>query len=178
MQFSNFILAAAAASAVAAKGHQAHATGNSWGNSTTTATAYITQTVTAYETYCPKKTIFTHGTKTYTGLKKQWVTVTDCSPACTISNKAGQKPTVVPVGANPKYNNGTVPATTTVAAPGKTPCPCATGYLSATPSAKSCMCPAAGAGSSSNSGSSGSSSGSNSGNSANSGSSNSGSSNS
>jgi hypothetical protein len=111
MQFTAFLLAAAAATGVVALHPRALTTG-SWSNSTTTTTAYVTQTVTAYETFCPKKTTFTHGTKTYTGHKKQWVTVTDCSPACTISNQVGQKPSVVPAGMNPRYVNGTVPAQT------------------------------------------------------------------
>lgn len=115
MQFTTFVVSAVAATGAVALQPRALTTG-SWSNSTTTTTAWVTQTVTAYETYCPKKTTWTHTnggkTKTYTGSKKQWVTVTDCPTAgCTISNQVGHKPTVVPVGYNPKYQNGTVPAT-------------------------------------------------------------------
>ncbi|KAF8847764.1 hypothetical protein BDZ45DRAFT_733372 [Acephala macrosclerotiorum] len=176
MQFTTFIL-----SAVAATGAVALTTGSS-SNSTTT-TAWVTQTVTAYETYCPKKTTWTYTnggkTKTYTGSKKQWVTVTDCPTAgCTISNKVGYKPTVVPVGYNPKYQNGTVPATpTAVPTPVYTPCPCSsssatvinnynnynngTSYgTSSTPaSTDSCQCPVP----NNNSGNTGSSNGANTG---------------
>jgi hypothetical protein len=74
-----------------------------YGNST----AWITQTVTAYETYCPTSTKFKHGTKNYTATAPTWVTVTDCPKLCTISNQAGAKPTVVPVGEMPIWNNAT-----------------------------------------------------------------------
>lgn len=72
-----------------------------YGNST----AWITQTVTAYQTYCPASTKFKHGTKTYTATAQTWVTVTDCPKLCTISNQAGAKPTVAPIGQMPVWNN-------------------------------------------------------------------------
>ncbi|KAE8450745.1 hypothetical protein EG329_005658 [Mollisiaceae sp. DMI_Dod_QoI] len=117
MQFSNFLLAASIATGALALSPRALVTGGY--NSTTTAVAYITQTVTAYETYCPTGTTFQvpQGTQTYTARKKQWVTVTECVPYCTISNEAGTKPSVVPVGGNPKWDNGTAPATTTAVVP-------------------------------------------------------------
>ena len=71
---------------------------------------------------CPKPTTFTHGTKTYTATKEEWVTVKHCPKKCTITYNPS-KPTVVPVGEKPKYHNGTVPA-----------CPCPKGQAA-------CPCP-------------------------------------
>ncbi|KAK0100903.1 hypothetical protein ONS95_007347 [Cadophora gregata] len=85
-------------------------------------TSVITRTVTAYETYCPKPTTFTEGTKTYTATKDEWVTVKHCPMKCTITYNPSN-PTVVPVGEKPKYNNGTIPACP--CPKGKKDCPCA-----------------------------------------------------
>jgi hypothetical protein len=78
---------------------------NYWGN--TTKPAWVTETVTAYKTYCPSPTQFTKGNKTYTAPKQTWVTVTDCPNKCTISYQP-QKPSVIPIGPAPAKNN-TVP---------------------------------------------------------------------
>lgn len=88
MQFTTAIIAAIAAVS-AANASVAH-------EALYNATTVVSQTVSAYETYCPESTTFTQGTQTYTASKKQWVTVTDCSPLCTITNVPGVKPTVVP----------------------------------------------------------------------------------
>ncbi|KAH7407433.1 hypothetical protein BKA64DRAFT_640364 [Cadophora sp. MPI-SDFR-AT-0126] len=85
-------------------------------------TSVVTRTVTAYETYCPQPTTFTQGTKTYTATKEGWVTVKHCPKKCTITYTPS-KPTVMPIGEKPKYNNGTVPACP--CPKGKTECPCA-----------------------------------------------------
>ncbi len=82
-----------------------------WDNSTDI--AWITQTVTAYKTYCPTATKFTKGTKTYTATQQTWVTVTDCPKKCTISYQPS-KPSIIPVVPVPKpapapAKNGTVP---------------------------------------------------------------------
>jgi hypothetical protein len=75
-------------------------------------TVWTTQTVTAYQTYCPTSTKFKKGTKTYTATAQTWVTVTDCPKMCTISNKAGTQPTVAPIGHVPVYKNATSIAAT------------------------------------------------------------------
>ena len=78
-----------------------------WGNSTET--AWATETVTAYKTYCPSATKFTKGTKTYTATKQTWVTVTDCPKKCTVSYQP-HKPSIIPIGPKPTpAKNGTVP---------------------------------------------------------------------
>ena len=78
-----------------------------WNNSTES--VWVTETVTAYKTYCPSATQFTKGTKTYTATQQTWVTVTDCPKKCTISYQPGPQPTVVPVVPVP-VKNTTVPA--------------------------------------------------------------------
>ncbi|KAI0896746.1 hypothetical protein F4806DRAFT_496051 [Annulohypoxylon nitens] len=47
------------------------------------ATAYTTEVVTSYETYCPGPTQITYGTNTYTVTEATTLTITDCP--CTIS---------------------------------------------------------------------------------------------
>jgi hypothetical protein len=81
-----------------------------WSNNTET--AWVTQTVTAYKTYCPSATTFTKGTKTYTATQQTWVTVTHCPNKCVISYQPG-KPSIVPIGPPPKpapAKNDTAPA--------------------------------------------------------------------
>lgn len=46
-------------------------------------TAYTTEVVTSYETYCPGPTQITYGTNTYTVTEATTLTITDCP--CTIS---------------------------------------------------------------------------------------------
>ncbi|EPE27881.1 hypothetical protein GLAREA_04672 [Glarea lozoyensis ATCC 20868] len=78
-----------------------------WLNETT---AYTTETVTSYTTYCPVATTVTQGTKTYTATAGQTLTITDCP--CTIKHP---KPTTTP--APPAPPAGTAPPvyiTTTV----------------------------------------------------------------
>ncbi|KAH9220836.1 hypothetical protein DL95DRAFT_442464 [Leptodontidium sp. 2 PMI_412] len=113
MQFSAALIIAAAA--VAPVFGQ---TGVGYSHS---ATAVVTRTVTAYETYCPKSTTFTEGTKTYTATKEEWVTVKNCPKKCTITYNPS-KPTVLPVGQTPKYGNSTIAACP--CPQGKTECPC------------------------------------------------------
>jgi hypothetical protein len=72
-----------------------------WGNSS--GSVWVTETVTAYKTYCPSATKFTKGTKTYTATQQTWVTVTDCLQKCTISYQP-TKPSIAPVGPPPKSN--------------------------------------------------------------------------
>jgi hypothetical protein len=77
---------------------RAHPTGmiahKHWNNKTET--AWVTETVTAYKTYCPSATKFTKGTKTYTATQQTWVTVTNCPNKCTISYQPS-KPSIIPV---------------------------------------------------------------------------------
>ncbi|KAH7356960.1 hypothetical protein BKA65DRAFT_592497 [Rhexocercosporidium sp. MPI-PUGE-AT-0058] len=119
MQFSPVIIIAAAA--VAPVFGQ---TGTAGSPNTT---AVVTRTVTAYETYCPKSTTFTEGTKTYTATKEEWITVKNCPKKCTITYNP-HKPTVVPVGEAPKYGNNTVPVVPVVpicpCPKGEQECPC------------------------------------------------------
>ena len=76
-----------------------------WDNNTEI--AWVTETVTAYKTYCPSATKFTKGTKTYTATQQTWVTVTNCPNKCTISYQPA-KPSIVPIGPAPA-KNGTTP---------------------------------------------------------------------
>jgi len=85
--------------------------------------AYVTETVTAYVTYCPSFSTYSNGSKTYTATSSIWSTVTNCPSLCTISNAVGAAPTVKPFnGTVPKpgvaapYSNSTV-----AAAPSKGP---------------------------------------------------------
>ncbi|KAI1380886.1 hypothetical protein F4677DRAFT_203071 [Hypoxylon crocopeplum] len=99
------------------------------------ATAYTTEVVTSYETYCPGPTQITYGTNTYTVTEATTLTITDCP--CTISKPiyttssvscvtctpvAPVYPTSAP--APPVYPNTTAPTTTaaypTGGAPGTT----------------------------------------------------------
>ena len=88
---------------------RAHPTGmiahKHWDNNTEI--AWVTETVTAYKTYCPSATKFTKGTKTYTATQQTWVTVTNCPNKCTISYQPA-KPSIVPIGPAPA-KNGTAP---------------------------------------------------------------------
>ncbi|KAI1402070.1 hypothetical protein F4819DRAFT_485997 [Hypoxylon fuscum] len=115
------------------------------------ATAYTTEVVTSYETYCPGPTQITYGTNTYTVTEATTLTITDCP--CTISKPvyttsyvscatcappAPVYPTSVP--APPVYPNVTasVPTTAPVAYP--------TGSVPGTSTTPSTSIPTAGAG--------------------------------
>lgn len=105
MQFTSILVAAAAASGVAAQVTIATVT-----PILIRPSAFTTQTVTAYITYCPTQTTFSLGSQTYVGTKSQWVTVTNCVPYCTISNPVGVPASIIPVAAvaPPVVQNGTV----------------------------------------------------------------------
>ncbi|KAH6666861.1 putative clock-controlled protein 6 [Halenospora varia] len=77
-----------------------------WANETT---AYTTEVVTSYTTFCPEATTFTQGTKTYTATASETVTITDCP--CTIKKP---KPTSPPVGPTSPAN-ATIPIVWTTA---------------------------------------------------------------
>lgn len=75
-----FAVAVAALAGVAAAGHTA-------GNSTVAAPSdvYVTETLTAFTTYCPEATKITQGGKTYTVTEATSLTITDCPGGCTVT---------------------------------------------------------------------------------------------
>ncbi|KAI1459274.1 hypothetical protein F4805DRAFT_422157 [Annulohypoxylon moriforme] len=90
------------------------------------ATAYTTEVVTSYETYCPGPTQITYGTNTYTVTEATTLTITDCpctiskpvyttsSVACTTCSTSAPASPVYPTSAPapPVYPNSTAPAVT------------------------------------------------------------------
>ncbi|KAL2055401.1 hypothetical protein ABVK25_004209 [Lepraria finkii] len=67
---------------------------NAWGNGTV---VYTTEVVTAFTTFCPSATSFTHGTSTYVVTEATTLTITNCP--CTVTKPVSTSPAIAPTAA-------------------------------------------------------------------------------